>query len=67
MKEQVHSHVLSKFAADEMDEVAKVLGAVAKNFPLFWQKSPEMLATKVAEALNPPRPKPEKKEPTDGI
>lgn len=66
-KEQVHSHVLSKFSAGEMDEVARLLCEVARNFPLFWQKSPEMLATKVAEKLNPPRPKPEKKESPDGL
>jgi peptidyl-tRNA hydrolase, PTH1 family len=67
MKEQVHGHVLSKFSADEMVEVQKVLKAVADKMALFWEASPEVLASKVALALNPPRPKPEKKEPSDGI
>jgi PTH1 family peptidyl-tRNA hydrolase len=67
MKEQVHSHVLSKFSAQEMVEVEKVLKAVSEKFALFWQTSPEVLASKVAQALNPPRPKPEKKELNDGI
>ncbi len=68
MKEQVHGHVLSKFSADEMAEVEKVMKALCAKMALFWQASPEVLASKVALALNPPRPnKPEKKEPSDGI
>jgi hypothetical protein len=57
MKEQVHSHVLSKFSTDEMSEVEKVLKAVADKFALFWQASPEVLASKVAQSLLPPKPK----------
>lgn len=60
--EQVHGHVLSKFSSAEQDEVAKVLKAVVKHFPLFWKRSPEMLATKVAAELNPQPVKPVKKE-----
>jgi PTH1 family peptidyl-tRNA hydrolase len=66
-KRQVHDHVLSRFDADEMPEVARVLKTLTELFPLFWQQSPEMLASKVAQALNPPRPKPEKKEAPDGL
>lgn len=61
MKEQVHGHVLSRFTNDEMTVVDKVNAAVAKNMALFWKRSPEVLATKVALELNPPLPKPPKK------
>lgn len=60
MKEQVHGHVLGRFTSGEMDEVAKVLGALVKHLPQFWQRSPEMLATKVAAELNPQPVKPTK-------
>ena len=62
MKEQVHGHVLGRFTAEERAEADRVNAAVAEHLPLFWQKSPEMLATKVAAVLNPPAPKPVKKE-----
>ena len=66
--EQVHGHVLSKFSNAEQDEVAKVLKAVVKHLPLFWKRSPEMLATKVAAELNPQPIKPVKKvQDEDGI
>ena len=60
MKEQVHGHVLSRFSSSEMDEVAKVLAALTKHMALFWQKSPEMLATKVAQEFAPLKEKKEK-------
>lgn len=59
--EQVHGHVLSRFASEEMVEVERVLKALTENFPLFWQRSPEVLASKVAQALLPTKPKVEKK------
>lgn len=61
MKEQVHGHVLSRFSSDEQDEVVRVLKALTEHFALFWKRSPEVLATKVALTLNPPAPKPPKK------
>jgi PTH1 family peptidyl-tRNA hydrolase len=68
MKEQVHSHVLSRFTADEMAEVEKILTALSAKFALFWQSAPETLASKVAAALNPPRPnQPKKDQEQDGI
>jgi PTH1 family peptidyl-tRNA hydrolase len=57
MKEQVHSHVLSRFGADELREVEKISAALVQHFPLFWQHSPELLATKLASALTPPKAK----------
>jgi hypothetical protein len=53
--------VLSRFGSDEMAIVEKVNAAVAENMGLFWKRSPEVLATKVALTLNPPAPKPPKK------
>ncbi len=66
-KAQVHGHVLSRFSTDELPEVERTLKTLAEKFPFFWQSSPEVLASKVAQALNPPRPKPEKKESPDGL
>ncbi len=59
MKEQVHGHVLSRFSNAEQDEVVKVLTALSANFALFWKRSPEVLATKVAATLNPQPIKPQ--------
>lgn len=56
MKEQVHSHVLSRFGADELAQVEKVNAALMAHFALFWQRSPEVLASKVAAQLAPPKP-----------
>ncbi len=65
VKEQVHDHVLSRFSAAEMKEVEKLLAVVTEKFALFWQASPEVLASKMAAALNPPRPNQPKKPTTD--
>ena len=59
--EQVHGYVLNRFSNEERMMVDKVTSVLAKNLPLFWQKKPEMLATKVALELNPPQQKPVKK------
>lgn len=67
-KTQVHDYVLSRFGHDEQTEVARVLKAIAAHLSLFWQKSPEILASKLAAELNPPRTEPEKKvQERDGI
>lgn len=47
-KEQVHGHVLSNFHKDELASMQTLIAALVKHFPLFWQHSPEALATKVA-------------------
>ena len=54
-KEQVHGYVLARFGADDRDEVDKINEALAAHFALFWNHSPEALATKIAQTLNPPR------------
>lgn len=63
----VHDYVLGRFTPAQMSDVEKMLTALSAKFALFWQASPEVLASKVAQALLPPKPKPEKKEPSDGI
>ena len=60
MKEQVHGHVLSRFSSEEMVIVDQVNQSLAKHFPLFWQKKPEMLATKVAQDFAPVKENKEK-------
>jgi PTH1 family peptidyl-tRNA hydrolase len=54
-KEQVHGYVLARFGADDRVEVDKINEALAAHFALFWNHSPEALATKIAQTLNPPR------------
>ncbi len=60
MKEQVHSHVLSRFTAEEQKLVDAVNVSLVKHFPLFWQKKPEMVMTKVAADFAPVKEKKEK-------
>jgi PTH1 family peptidyl-tRNA hydrolase len=54
---QVHSYVLSRFTPEEARVVDAVNAAIVARFPLFWQSSPEVLASKVAQDLLPPKPK----------
>jgi len=65
-KSQVHDYVLNRFSADERAVVDKVNAALSEHFALFWNHSPEALATKVAATLNPPPIKKQKEE-TDGL
>ncbi len=51
---RVHGYVLSRFATEEQPVVEDVTHALSRHFPLFWQHSPEALATKIAATLNPP-------------
>lgn len=56
-KHQVHDHVLSRFSTEESKQVDRVLKALAEQFSLFWEASPEKLASTVGQTLNPPPPK----------
>lgn len=56
LKEHVHGHVLSAFSADEMSEAEKVLASLCRHLPQFWQAAPEVMASKVAQDLLPPKP-----------
>lgn len=53
---QVHGHVLSNFSKEERKVMETILSAIVKHFALFWNHSPEALATKVAAELAPPKP-----------
>jgi len=57
-KAQVHGHVLNDFTADERALVDKQLQALTQHFALFFTHSPEMLMTKLAASLAPPKAKP---------
>ena len=58
--EQVHGHVLGRFSSEEQNMVDLVHASLVRHFPLFWQKKPEMLATKVAQDFAPVKEKKEK-------
>jgi len=58
MKELVKHYVLHDFDVEEKPEVVKMVGAIADNFPLLFQRGHEHFMTRVALALNPPPPKP---------
>ena len=60
MKELVKHYVLHDFDAEEKPEVEKIVGAIADNFALLFERGHEHFMTKVALALNPPPPKPAK-------
>jgi PTH1 family peptidyl-tRNA hydrolase len=53
-KHHVHSHVLNNFSVNERPLVVRQLEALCAHLPLFWERSPEVLASKIALALNPP-------------
>ena len=58
MKELVKHYVLHDFDAEERPEVEKIVGAIADNVPLLFEKGDGAFMTKVALVLNPPPPKP---------
>lgn len=57
-KHRVHDHVLSNFTPAEMTEIEAQCTALTTHFQLFWQQSPEALASKIAHTLHPPVKKP---------
>jgi PTH1 family peptidyl-tRNA hydrolase len=58
IKELVKHYVLHDFDAEEKPEVEKIVGAIADNFALLFERGHEHFMTKVALAINPPPPKP---------
>jgi PTH1 family peptidyl-tRNA hydrolase len=66
VKELVKHYVLHDFDAEEKPEVEKMIGAIADNFALLFERGHEHFMTKVALAINPPPPKPPRNEPQDG-
>jgi len=58
VKELVKHYVLHDFDAEEKPEVEAMVGAIADNFALLFERGHEHFMTKVALAVNPPPPKP---------
>jgi small GTP-binding protein len=54
--------VLRDFDAEEKPEVETMVGAIADNFALLFERGHEHFMTKVALAINPPLPKPPRRE-----
>jgi len=64
-KERVHGHVLQDFAKAEMPWVEKLIDTVAAEIPLLVAGDESSFMSRVAQAMNPPRPKPAR-EPAAG-
>jgi len=62
IKELVKHYVLHDFDAEEKPELEKIVGAIADNFALLFERGHEHFMTKVALAINPPPPKPPRTE-----
>lgn len=61
-KHQVHHYVLGNFTADESTLMEKVKEATSEAFPLILEKSDAAFMSKIALTLNPPPPKPPRKD-----
>ena len=62
VKALVKHYVLHDFDAEERPMVEKMVGAIADNFALLYERGHEHFMTKVALAINPPPPKPPRQE-----
>ncbi len=62
-KALVHSHVLGDFSKAETLWRDKLLDAVATEFPLLIEGDSGSFMSRVAQTMNPPRPKPVKPKP----
>jgi peptidyl-tRNA hydrolase, PTH1 family len=62
VKALVKHYVLHDFDAEEKPEVETMVGAIADNFALLFERGHEHFMTKVALAINPPPPKPPRGE-----
>jgi PTH1 family peptidyl-tRNA hydrolase len=65
IKALVKHYVLHDFDAEEKLEVETMVGAIADNFALLYERGHEHFMTKVALAINPPPPKPPRAEKAD--
>ncbi|WP_299617819.1 aminoacyl-tRNA hydrolase [Pelagibius sp.] len=61
-KDLVHSHVLNDFGKSDQAWVEKLLDAVAAEIPSLCAGDAPRFMSRVAEAINPPRPKPPKRK-----
>jgi PTH1 family peptidyl-tRNA hydrolase len=62
VKELVHPYVLQNFDEEDMAWVPKTVDAIAEAIPLLVAGKVQEFSSKVDLTLNPPRPKPPKKE-----
>jgi peptidyl-tRNA hydrolase, PTH1 family len=62
VKAMVKHYVLHDFDAEEKPEVETMVGAIADNFALLFERGHEHFMTKVALAINPPPPKPPRQD-----
>jgi PTH1 family peptidyl-tRNA hydrolase len=62
VKALVKHYVLHDFDAEEKPEVETMVGAIADNFALLFERGHEHFMTKVALAINPPPPKPPRED-----
>ncbi len=62
-KNLVHSHVLGDFSKAETVWLDKLLDAVSVEFPLLLKGESGSFMSRVAQVMNPPRPKPPKPKP----
>ena len=62
VKGLVKHYVLHDFDAEEKPEVETMVGAIADNFALLFERGHEHFMTKVALAINPPPPKPPRQD-----
>ena len=62
VKALVKHYVLHDFDAEEKPEVETMVGAIADNFALLYERGHEHFMTKVALAINPPPPKPPRQD-----
>ncbi len=62
-KELVHGHVLNDFAKADKVWLEKLLDAVATEIPALVENDAPRFMSRVAEIINPPRPKPPRKPP----
>jgi PTH1 family peptidyl-tRNA hydrolase len=65
VKGLVKHYVLHDFDAEEKPELETMVGAIADNFALLFERGHEHFMTKVALAINPPPPKPPRAEKAD--
>ena len=67
VKALVKHYVLHDFDAEEKPEVETMVGAIADNFALLFERGHEHFMTTVALAINPPPPKPPRQEKADDV
>ena len=61
-KDQVKGHVLENFAKSDMDWLGELLNAICVAAPLLIKGDENKFMTKIALAMNPPPPKPARKD-----